>query len=1380
MSLTVVRIYLATLVLLASCSFTNGLLAKESPQSDEFFEAKIRPVLIDSCYECHNSNDVAEGGLAVDWRGALIQGGDSGPAIVPGKPDESRLLAVIRHEVPGLEMPEGGPKLAPQVLEDFQRWIAEGAHDPRDAPPTEEELAQSSNWPATVEKRRQWWSFQAIQSVTPPELASETINNQTVNNQSNPSPIDRFILKELASREITPSPTAPTDLLIRRLFLVLHGKPPTTGELELWKARFDSASLEDKGTNEWKEVYEQLVDELIASPHFGERWARHWMDWVRYAESHGSEGDPTIPNAWAYRDYLIRSLNADVPIDQMIREYVTGDLLANPRINAELGLNESVLGVIPWRMVFHGFSPTDALDERVRFTDDHINTMTKAFLGLTVSCARCHDHKFDPISQRDYFALYGIVTSTRVAQTVADTEERQALHCDTLNELKQQIKQQLATQWLEQLPQLPQRLKTILDQQNNPVGEDSVLWPLTQIRQQDSTWQEQLGQAEISKDVLQQLVDKAPAHWDLSNENDWAHWTAKGIGLLSPVKSPGEFHISTQGPTVVKKIFPAGTISNSLSEKHASRLTSPNFTVQPDSQLWVYAAGDGGATLRYVVHDYPRFGLIYPITTLTPQWQWYRFDLSYWSNEEIHVELAHARDIPLPQSNSIRSWFAVRDVMMLPKGVEPPTPLARPWQVLADHLPTPSSSLNESKLIESYQQAAEATIQRWLAGNATDVDTHFLEKSIELGILTNNQTELSSVASSVDEYRRLEEAIPPPTRVPGLDDLAGIDRPLFVRGDHKQPADPVKRGFIDVIEKVEYDNDHSGRLELADSILSDNNPLTARVMANRLWTHLFGKGIVATPDNFGLLGNEPTHPELLDWLANRLREQDWSLKKFVKEVVLSETWQRSSIPTASAVEEDPDNRWLAHSHLRRLDAESLRDQLLVVSGLLDDKLYGEPVAGNTPRRSVYVSVIRNRLDPFLRAFDFPEPFSCTGQRTATNVPAQSLMLMNDPFVRNCATKWVERTLASLPTETEAKQTEAIVAAQMLEQILGRPLQAAEQSLLELHSKLLEQQATEDQRSRDRLNLEIHQLQTDITAIIEPTRKRLLERSSNGEAETPSTIAPTPVMAWNFSQVDQSVSNDSPSAPITLSGTAHQTAQGLVTGPGGYASTELKVDVRAKTLEAWLQLDNLQQQGGGVISIQTRDGNLFDSIVFGEQQPQHWLAGSEFFARTSSFKGPAEQKAAEHPIQVAITYDDNGRIQCYRQGVPYGEAYTTAPPRVYRAGESLLTFGLRHLPAGGNKHLQGTIVSARLYDRALAEEEIMASFQNGPRVISEEEMIAALDDPTRKQLAAFRQQLQERQQDLDRLGTDRELTTMRGRLIERARAYFMLQETQFIQ
>ena len=430
-----------TLPLAASAAKPQDKKSELTAKQLSFFETRIRPVLVEHCYTCHNSADQQDSELALDHRDAIMKGGSGGAIIVAGDSAASRLIDILRHDIEGIEMPEDGPKLDDKVIADFEAWIQMGAPDPRDRPPTAEQLAETISWEAQRERRKQWWSFQPIAKVPTP--------------RGNVNPIDQFIRSKLASAGLTPTQSAKPVVLIRRLFLTLTGLPPTRSQLLKWQNLY-------QGDQTYAETTDQLINTLLDSEHFGERWTRHWLDWIRYAESHGSEGDPAIENAWVYRDYLIRALNNDIPYNTLVREHIAGDLLPDPRINAKLGINESIIGPSHWRMVFHGFAPTDALDEKVRFIDDQINVFSKAFMGLTVSCARCHDHKFDAISQKDYYALFGILASCRPARRVIETPEIQQHNVAELKETKQQIRAGFAKDWLASLPTLDSRIEMVI------------------------------------------------------------------------------------------------------------------------------------------------------------------------------------------------------------------------------------------------------------------------------------------------------------------------------------------------------------------------------------------------------------------------------------------------------------------------------------------------------------------------------------------------------------------------------------------------------------------------------------------------------------------------------------------------------------------------------------------------------------------------------------------------------------------------------------------------------------------------------------------------------------------------------------------------------
>ncbi len=1269
----------------------------------EFFETKIRPVLVEHCYACHNSAKSAKGGLALDDRASMLKGGTGGAIVVAGKPETSRLLAILRHEVEGQAMPKNGPKLDKSVIADFEKWIALGLPDPRDKPPTAEELGKATSWATTMEVRKKWWSFQPIAK---PELPPETAWAK--------HPIDRFIAEKLRLNKLEPNAPADSATLIRRLFFALVGLPPTPAESDEWTAKLKR----DGG-------YEALVDHLLASPHFGERWARHWMDWTRYADSYGSEGDPEIAGAWRYRDYLIRALNADVPYDRLVREHVAGDLLEKPRIDPKRKLNESAIGTAHWRMVFHGYAPTDALDEKVRFVDDAIGTFSKAFLGLTVSCARCHDHKFDAIGQKDYTALFGVLASSRPGRVAVDSPEVLGHNRDKLAALKPKIRAAVTQAWLASMDGLKARLLADDGPWKLSDKPASLLHPLFQMRRAGkgeaefaTAWQRVALSGAQDFDARVEFRKRASGpRWDLSKDAEYAKWFKQGMGLQAKPSAPGEFAIEPAGDRVLSGLYPAGVYSHLLSSKHAARLESPYAMLDGSYDLWVRAFGGGGASLRPVIRDYPRDGTVFPVLKLGTDWHWQKLDLSYWNGDEFHVELAHSMDAPLMAGTAPRSWFGIREAVLAKKGDKGPPSESREFldPLFEATKATPPSSAGQ--LADAYVTAITAAVKAWDAGSIGDSQASLLAKCIEEELLPNRLATLMQAKPLVDEYRKLEAEIAVPTRVPNMMEAVPRNQALMERGDHKRLKAEVPRRFLEAIDATPYKEGSSGRLQLAEDLLADKNPLTRRVIVNRLWHHLFGVGLVPTPDNFGRLGFEPTHPELLDYLASRFREKGWSIKDLLRFLVTSKTWQQASKPSAGAVQLDPDNRLWSHAAVRRLEAEAIRDSLLAVSGSMDRELHGAPADGDSARRSVYVRIQRTALDPFLRAFDFPEPFSTTGRRDVTNVPAQALTLMNDPRVAALASAWAGQILADPKLTTDDERIGRMVQAALSRAAtLGEIAKFREYlGALQSRHRML---TAESADLRKRVDIE----RKAVGTILDPVRTRLL-KETGGKPGADAKAPPKPIGSWDFTK---DLKDAVGSEPVGVSNGAAVKEGGLKVGGTAHAITApIKQTLREKTLEVWVRLDSLDQAGGGAMTLQTKDGGVFDAIVFGEKDAGQWVAGSDHFKRTQSFGAAKETEARDGIVHIAITYGADGTITGYRDGVPYGKPYKSVGPHEFRAGEAVVGFGIRHSPAGGNKVLAGIVVRARLYDKALSAEEMFASASLAPHSISESKVLEAL-------------------------------------------------------
>ncbi|HUF62194.1 MAG TPA: DUF1553 domain-containing protein [Verrucomicrobiales bacterium] len=1256
----------------------------------EGFEQRIRPVLVDECYECHRSNGKRKGGLAVDYRDGLLEGGESGPALVPGDAEASLLIRALRHTAGELKMPHGRPRLDEGALADFAGWVNSGAYDPRDAPAPSGTVETGKDWVSVREERRKWWSFQPLTHKEPPETAGER------------HPVDAFIAARLMTEGLHTAGPAEPATLARRAAFVLTGLPPSAAQLQ--------AFLEDTQPG----AYARYVDALLASPHYGERWARHWMDWFRYAESHGSEGDPAIPHAWRYRDYLIRALNADVPYDQLVREQLAGDLLPAPRIDLERGVNESAAGPAHLRMVFHGFAPTDALDEQVRFVDNQIDVVSKALLGLTVSCARCHDHKFDPVSQRDFYAWYGIFASCRPALRTVNLPETRAQIVELLQTLKDGLREQLAEAWLEsaavwEMGQGP-ALSGGSGEEEDPASE-TLLKPWRDLRsateaESEGTWKALRDRwLKNLRDWRQWRERPGVIHWPATSDD--AAWFPHGTGVEHGPVPAGAFAVRLEGDRILDDVLPAGWYSHLVSPRDSGIVHSRGLLLEDGRELYLRAMGAGGAVARYAVQNYPRDGTVYPVSRLNGgSWAWQHWDLRYWTGDRIHTEISTALDQPvLSRTEGPPSWFGLREVIAVPAGSGgPPAEDLSAWSPLFElaALSTVSAKVNVNAL---FGHTVRRIAQSWRSGDLDDAGASFLGMLVRSGDLPAQTGDAPGSEALLREYRRLERRLPEPVRVPGVVETEFADQPLFERGNHRRPLETVPRGFLEVFSSEAYPAGSSGRLELAEDILAPDNPLAARVIVNRLWHHVFGKGIVATTDNFGRLGREPTHPELLDYLACRFADDGWSIRSMLRILVLSDAFSASSQPPPGAAEKDPGNALWSYFPVRRLEAEAIRDAILATAGTLDPALFGPPVSGESGRRSIYLRVMRNDLDPLLAVFDAPEPHTTRGSRDATNVPAQSLALLNDPFVIRLAKEWADR----VSTGDGQASTEKRIAG-MFRQALGREPRAGE-----IQGAVDYLEASRQARERAAATLAETQkreasLQAQLGELRETVRRRA---TAAGDRSPEAPAAPDALWEWDFSA--SNVDTEGAAAPrLTLHGGARQENGALaLDGTTAWASAgPLTRPLKAKTLEAWVIPANLEQRGGGIIGVQTHGGGIFDSIVFGEREPRRWLAGSNFFERTRDFGGPAENGSAGESIHIAVVWDGDGTIAGYRGGEPYGKAYRSGGPAHFPPETAEIVLGMRHSPAAPGKLFAGRILRARVFDRALSPEEVAASADGG--------------------------------------------------------------------
>jgi hypothetical protein len=1053
----------------------------------EHFEAKIRPALVAHCYECHSTQAKKLGGnLLLDNRESLRKGGDSGASIIPGKPEESLLIAAVRYSPDAVHMPPKG-KLSADVIAAFEDWVKIGAPDPRDEAPAP---AAGESWDETMRARRDWWSMRPVVKPPLPELRDAAWSAR---------PIDRFIRAAIDERGLTPAPVAEPRILARRLSLVLTGLPPTTEQMAEFLRDYEGSSA--VGTA--NPAIERLVDRLLASPHYGERFARHWMDVVRFSETHGNEWNYEVHHAWRYRDYLIRALNDDVPYDQLLREHIAGDLLTAPRINEQERFNESVIGTAFYRFGEANHDDCISLPQiGYDLADNQIDTLTKAFQATTVACARCHNHKLDAISTEDYYALLGTLRSSRQVSHTIDLPDVNAATIDRLREIKSALRQELAEAWKRDAATIASYMQAAQAQRLNLPADPTVAsldakrlekWlavlAVKKAPQEDpfEPWRAMVNANKSAQPAAPADGAAAPAaapmpptpkSWselsawyahedaertanqsqfttyadfrsDVADHGNANEWQIGGQGLRERAGKSGDFVMAPEGDAIVRAVLPAGAFTHSLSDKLNGTLRSPVLAGQR-KYLSFQVAGQRSSALRLVSNNcqlnYKNYkaltnGDLTWITFSPPencdQLRTYAELMTMFDNPKFPDQLSalggDKENYKLPWEKAAenpRSHFGITRVVMHDTP-EPPKPELSHLRPLFAGVAGDETALTVNELPARYAAAIGSTISHWGENCATDDDARWLDALVRADLLTNSATGNERMAALVAEYRRVEASLTLPRVVPGVADCGpGFAQPVLIRGDCTRPGEPVARRYLEVLSPTgeTFTASGSGRWELAERIASASNPLTARVMVNRLWHHLFGAGIVRTVDDFGHVGDLPSHPELLDYLAATFVEEGWSMKRLVRELVLSRTFCTADQPSPEAAEIDPHNRLLAHYPARRMQAEAIRDCILATSGRLDQKLFGMsiqpyrekenadrrlfpgPLDGHG-RRSIYIKNNLMEAPKFLSAFDFPGGKVALGRRDVTNVPAQALALLNDPFVLAQADELAGRLIA---------------------------------------------------------------------------------------------------------------------------------------------------------------------------------------------------------------------------------------------------------------------------------------------------------------------------------------------------------------------------------
>jgi hypothetical protein len=1143
-----------------------GLICTLAVRADDVsFNDDVRPILARNCFICHGPDEESRtAGLRLDTRdGATARRGRKAPAIVPGDAAGSLLIQRIAHADLDMRMPPANRDgLSPEDVETLRRWIDEGA---------------AYEGP---------WAWEALDRVAPPDVPDPAWNEH---------PVDRFIHARLAAAGLEPAGPAGRAMLARRAWFDILGLPPTPEALDEF--------LADTHPDAW----ERLIDRLLDSPHYGERWARHWLDLVRYAETYGHEFDYPIRHAWQYRDYIVRSINADVPYHQFVTEHLAGDLLDAPRRHPELGYNESIIATGFWFMHQATHGPVDVRSDEAERIDNQIDVVSKSFLGLTVACARCHDHKFDPITTKDYYALAGFLQSSRRQEAYLDpggriAASRTALannQSDAIRPLRQTLRtagrregarvasylhgarevlQGPARRTDDERPPIvfedfedgtydgwtvegtafgasPRTLDSIaeyqgdLGAQGNRVvnthesrsGEDgraadqhtgtltSATFTIERagiefligggrhdgrtgiellidghvVRSETGANSNRMREAlfDVGEFVGQtarlRIIDRETGGWgnvgiDAITFTDGRHvrpvatvaadlgldanllqrWVTAirgatpgtalepwlvSVGLLSrPGPPPGgmvfadfqqglddwfvtghafdeqpadEFAIASNGV----RWFSAGTAnSGRLSDRLQGAIRSHTFDIEHDEVAY-RVRGNGRIRLiidGFVLDEFNALlfeGLTFNVNW--PGWRWHRHSTQRYKGHRAHIEILDDGDGSI-EVDAIRFVSGQNE----PRGELPP----------AEAIAATFEDAVRSALTAGRGRAARngGSLVEWMYAN------DLLET-------------MPLLDATIAAHAALVEEVPAPMRVVAIADGSSEDERVFIRGNAHDLGDVVERRFLESLAGSSQARIRrgSGRLALAERLLDASNPLPARAAVNRTWHHLFGRGIVSTTDDFGGLGQPPTHPQLLNYLASWYRnEAGWSTKALIRLIMTSRTYRMSSsISNPAAERVDPDNRLLHRARVRRLQGEAIRDAILSVSGSLDPTVGGPPVdihltefmtgrgrpgrsgpLDGNGRRSLYTAVRRNFLSPFMLAFDTPTPLSTIGRRNVSNVPAQSLILMNDPFVVQQAERWAQRILAE-PGSTDERID------RMYESAIGRAASDAERA-----------------------------------------------------------------------------------------------------------------------------------------------------------------------------------------------------------------------------------------------------------------------------------------------------------------------------------------------
>lgn len=1064
---------LGLLAAIVGIGMINSAVADDAADAT-FFETRVRPLLHAKCIECHGS-DKPKAGLSLTSREEILQGGESGPAAISGKPEESLLVDVIGYRNV-VQMPPKS-KLPDSDILILTDWIRRGLPWPNSKPATPAPAAATIT--EFTDEQKAFWAFQPVQRVSPPAVQ----NHAWVR-----SPIDHFLLAERESKGLPTSPEASKRTLVRRLTIDLIGLLPTPHEVA------------DFVSDESPDALERLVDRLLASPHYGERWGRRWLDVARYADSNGMDENLAYANAYRYRDYVVKSMREDKPYDRFLTEQIAGDLLPSPYANStEAHLPpEAFDGLIATGFLCLGpkmLAEDDPVKMQMDIIDEQVDTIARAVMGLTMGCARCHDHKFDPLSTEDYYGLAGVFKSTQTMDTftvVARWHERP-------------MASPLELQQRDSLEQLAKVQKETVEK----LVRDSTAAAIESARKQSGSYllaaTRETQLAELLSTAKPRGVEPHPQQipgaifreaedFDRGNVIKDKETYGKEIGVLvnrgeTPNFVEYDINVETAGTYQFELRYAAVTertvktyVNQRLVKKNAASKVTGSWT--PDSQTWFvecYVTLNAGKNLIRLEQPnfFPHIDKLLltpvapeqlkspaflpdvseggretfePLGTLTQQWA-----------EAIRVAKADPQSI-------LTAWNQFVTTGQLT--VDPSAPENGIARLLGESQPT-----SLADLAQRYDQLFEATRAAWidLQKRETATESKSLEDPVLNAahqLLTNPEGPFRTppdieAAFSAETQEKLkmeraelagrEAAIPKFPEVMAVVDSTPENLKIHLRGSHLTLGRQVPRQLPKILTDsmarlgiaTHELQEGSGRLELAQWLTSPQHPLTSRVMTNRIWQWHFGQGLVRSPDNFGRLGERPSHPELLDWLASEFSgaypsgqdsPRNWSLKAFHRALTATSTYRQNTDYDAAAALADPDNKLLWRFHRQRMDVEVLRDSLLALSGQLDERQGGtllttpnrnyvtstanvNPALYNSNRRSIYLPVVRSALYEVFTAFDFADPSTLAGQRDQTTVAPQALFMMNSAFVLDQVQPLAQQLLAHSELDHAARTKE---------------------------------------------------------------------------------------------------------------------------------------------------------------------------------------------------------------------------------------------------------------------------------------------------------------------------------------------------------------------